>query len=47
MQQKISKQEFDILDLVYNVEYNRSKDSPKYRKKILKELHKYFNKNIV
>ncbi|MDC0505984.1 hypothetical protein OAN96_00130 [Candidatus Gracilibacteria bacterium] len=47
MKNKLSKKEFDILDLVYNVEYNRSKDSPKYRKKILKALHKYFDKNIV
>gem|GEM_PF-5378975 len=47
MKSKLSKKEFDILDLVYNVEYNRGKDSPKYRKKILKELHEYFDKNIV
>ena len=47
MKQKLSKKEFDILDLVYNIDYNRSKDSPKYRRKLLKELHKYFDKNIV
>ncbi len=47
VKKRLSKKEYDILDLVYNVKHNVSKDSPKYRKQILKKFHKYFDKNIV